>query len=664
MRRRSLLRLPLLPAGAFASPRVAAQATADLSRAAGRQAVAVAAAQRWPEAEAAAQAAEPPIRKLVAWLRLQARGSGAGAFEIVEFALANPDWPAQDALGRRAEEVLAFEPDDALALRWFAARAPLSLDGYQRLADALVRAGEAERATTILRAGWLEAPADAVAEPGYLGRNAAALTPELHAQRFDRLALARETAAAARLLPYLDPASQAIAAARLNYAADRADADTPALADAARGDPSLTLERARWLRRRDRDAEAAGAWAALPDAVEASPAAGRAAWAERQLLARRLLRLDDPRGAYAVAARHGMITPGEPRQEAEFLAGFLALRRLEDPATAERHFFRVAEGSRSVITRARSLYWQGRAAAVQGATARAREHYAAAALLPLAFYGQLASLALGEDAATLAARIARTPPPQPTAAQARAWEGGELPQLVLAMAGIGESRRARGFLLRLEELGTDPAEKALAARLATRIGRPDHGVWVVRRAGASGLMLLAEGWPTPHGAAPLGPDGTPEPALILAVTRQESNFDPEAVSSANAQGLMQLLPATAAAVARRLGLRHQPGMLIADPLHNMRLGAGYLDQMLSRFDGALPLAVAAYNAGPARVSEWLGLQGDPRGGAVRMLDWMELMPFAETRNYVQRVIENIVIYRARGSSAAAPEHPMARWLVP
>ncbi|MBX6746061.1 MAG: lytic transglycosylase domain-containing protein, partial [Acetobacteraceae bacterium] len=168
--------------------------------------------------------------------------------------------------------------------------------------------------------------------------------------------------------------------------------------------------------------------------------------------------------------------------------------------------------------------------------------------------------------------------------------------------------------------------------------------------------------PTPYGAAPLGPSATPEPALIHAITRQESNFDPEAVSSSNARGLMQLLPSTAQAVAKRLGLRHQLAMLTSNPAHNIRLGAAYLDQMLARFDGALPLAIAAYNAGPNRVEEWLGTYGDPRTGWIPMLDWMELIPFGETRNYVQRVIENMAIYRAKDPRSAALEHPMARWL--
>jgi len=661
MRRRLLLRLPLalaaMPSLAHAQP--PELAGAEALRAAGRRAVALANAQKWPEAEAAAQGAEPIIRKFITWMRLQARGSGAGAAEITAFALANPEWPGQETLARRAEEALAMDPDDRLASEWFASHPPRSLDGFQRLADALTRAGENARAITVLRTGWVEAPADPAAEPGYLDRNQSVLTPEDHWRRFDRLSLARENVSAARLIPYLDPAHQGIAAARLDYAAGRAEADTPDRAAAAPSDFGLALERARWLRQRDRDAEAAAVWAAGP---AIPPEATRTAWTQRQILIRKLLRLGDPRTAYLLTARHGLTVPGEPLQEAEFLAGFIALRRLDAPEAAERHFARLGEGSRSVITRARSLYWQGRAAEAQGAAGRARERYAAAAELPLAFYGQLAGLALGEDGPALAARIARIRPPQPTQAQAQALEAREIAQLVFALAGIGEGRRARAFLLRLAELAQSPAETLLVIRLAQRIGRPDHAVWVVRRAGASGLMLPEEGWPTPYGAAPLGPSATPEPALIHAITRQESNFDPEAVSSSNARGLMQLLPSTAQAVAKRLGLRHQLAMLTSNPAHNIRLGAAYLDQMLARFDGALPLAIAAYNAGPNRVEEWLGTYGDPRTGWIPMLDWMELIPFGETRNYVQRVIENMAIYRAKDPRSAALEHPMARWL--
>ncbi|MCO6417160.1 lytic transglycosylase domain-containing protein [Siccirubricoccus sp. KC 17139] len=648
MRRRALLALASLPA----LPPLPALAQGEGGRALGRQAIALANAQRWPEAEAAAASAHPLLAKYVAWLKLQSRSSGAGAAEIISFALGNPDWPGQETLGRRVEEALLAEPDDGLAVQWFAARAPRSLDGYQRLAEALGRAGKATEAAEVLRSGWAESPGDPAAEPAFLGRAAGLLQPEQHWRRFDRLALARDQAGAVRVLPLLAPDRQGIAAARLAYAADRAEADRPDIATFAPTDAALTAERARWLRRRERDAEAAACW----DALRATPdaATARAAWPERQIMARKLLRLGEPRTAYAICARHGITAPGESRQEAEFLAGFLALRKLNEPAVAERHFALLGEDSRSVITRARSLYWQGRAAAAQGDATRARQRFAAAAEFPLAFYGQLAGVALGENGTLLARRIAALPQP----GSAAGIEAHELAQLCRILAELGEGRRTRTLLLRLEELAPDPAAKAEVVRFAHRLGRPDNAVWVARRAGAAGLMLPREGWPAPYPAPP----DAPEPALVHAIARQESNFDPEAVSSSNARGLMQLLPSTAQAVARRLGLRHALPMLTGDPAHNLRLGAAYLDQLLLRFSGALPFAIAGYNAGPGRVDEWLGNYGDPRADGPTMLDWMEQIPFAETRNYVQRVLENLAIYRTQSPATASLDHPMAVWL--
>ncbi len=655
MRRRLLFSLPaLLATPLVAAPKLRAQSNG--AAAAGRQALALAQAQRWPEAEAMAQAADPAIAKLVTWLRLQSRTGGALAAELVGFGLANPDWPSPEALARRTEEALAIEPDDGLAFRWFAERSPRGLEGYQRLADALARAGKSAEAAQVLVTGWAEAPADAAAEPGYLERNAALLPAEAHWQRFERLSLARDLAGAGRIIPYLG-SRQGAAEARLAYLTDRPEMDSPALAQAATADAGLTWARARWLRHRGLEAEAAACWAA-GEAAQAAlpPALARPIWVERQILARRLLP-QDPATAYALCAAHGQTLPGEPRQDGEFLAGFIALRRLNDPARAERHFFQLGEDSRSVITRARSFYWQGLALAARGDATRARQAFAAAAEFPLAFYGQLAALALGEDGAALGARIRRAPSPAPGAAQAQALARHELTGVVQALAACGEARRARIFLLRLEALAGSPEAKLLVARLALRIGRPDQAVWVVRRAGASGLMALEEGWPSPY---PAPPDSGIEPALVNAITRQESNFDPEAVSSANARGLMQLLPGTAQQMARQLRLRHQVGMLTGDPAHNMRLGAAYLEQLVNRFGGVLPFAIAGYNAGPNRVDQWLGTNGDPRDGSTRMLDWMELIPFSETRNYVQRVLENLAIYRAREGQAVA--HPMSAWL--
>jgi soluble lytic murein transglycosylase len=661
---RSLPRLPLflLASLLLAAPATAQPWATESERLAGRQALAAAARGRWLEADSVSLAADPLARKLVTWMRVQTRGA-ATAPEVAGFLVANRDWPFPATIARRAEEALAADPDDSLVLRFLERMPPpRTLDGARRFAEALDRAGRGAEATPMLRAAWRQAGGDAGAEAAFLARAGSVLTQEDHASRFDQLAFQRETAAASRVVPLLAPPAASVAQARLALLADRADAEGMAPRDGpARRQIGLLHDLARWLRRRDRDADAAAVWReATPLQRDLSPEVARAIWSERQVLSRKLLRLGDARAAYEVAASHGQAAQGEPRQDAEFLAGLIALRRLDDPARALRHFVMVGQDSRSIITRARSLYWQGRAHAAAGDAARARQTWQQAATMPHAFYGQLAGIALGDGGAELSARIAAVPSPTATAEQAEAFAGRELVRAVATLADLGETQRALTFLLRLEELSPDEADRWLITRLALLIGRPDHAVWVARRAGADGVLLPVEGWPTPY-AAPQ--DAAVDPAIVFAIARQESNFDSAAVSSANARGLMQLLPGTAAGVARRLGIPHRPAMLTTDPPHNLRLGAAYFDELLARFDGAVPLAAAAYNAGPARVTEWLGTYGDPRSGAVEMLDWIEQIPFSETRNYVQRVMENIAIYQARTASTASLPHPMARWIV-
>jgi soluble lytic murein transglycosylase len=631
---------------------------ADGQRMAGRQALALATQNRIAEAQAMAASADPLTRKTVTWLRLQQRNSGASAQELAGWLLDNPDWPQGNTIAARTEEALATDLDDALALRYFAFFPPRSLDGAQRMADALIRAGRGAEAMPVLRTAWLTAPSDAIAEPAFASRNAGLLTPADHWTRFNRLAFARDLAGAARLLPLLPPERQALAQLRLAYASDRPDAPEALVSGA---DLGLLAERARWLRRRDRDSEAAAAWQlAAAQQRDLAPETARAIWVERQVLARKLLRLNEPRLAYAVAAQHGQPEAGADRSDAEFLAGFIALRRLNDPARAAAHFAAVGEGSDSIITRARAGYWQGRAAAQAGQRGAAQNFYAQAATLPVAFYGQLAALALGEDSLQLAARINAMPQPAVSPERLAAFADRELVRVVLALADLGDTRLARGFLLRIEALAPDAVDRRMAARLAQQIGRPDNAVWIARRAWADGVVLLDEGWPAPYPP----PVEAAEPAFINAITRQESNFDPSAVSGANARGLMQLLPGTAAQVARRLGLPYQLAWLTTDPGFNMKLGAAYLADMLGRFGGNLALAAAGYNAGPGRVNEWLGTYGDPRAGGVEMIDWIEMIPFTETRNYVQRVIENAVIYRARDTLQAGRDHPLQAWLAP
>ena len=611
-------------------------------------------ADRWDQAAAAAAAdPDPVVARLVTFYRLLAPGQApVTAFD--PFLADSPDWPLQGTLARRRDAALAREPDDNIAAAICATDSVTSAAALERCAAAAVALGRPSAAAA--RAAWIALPPDATDESRFLARWGAAIGPAENRARFDRLAW-DGGAGADRAAARLAPADQAPAAAwlALLHDAPQAPALLAALPTAARQAPGLMLAEARYLRRAGRDEEALQLWRDAGSAAEqtAAPTHRALFWDERNILARHRLRDGDAAGAYALAAGHAQTAP-EQVADAEFLAGFIALRRLDDRALAAPHFARLAAVSTAAITEARAHFWLAHASSDEAA---ARREYAAAAAWPETFYGQLAALALGEGPAGLAARITARHDPSWEPAQALAFAGHELARASAWLVGWGERQRAQAFLLRLADIVPDPVDRSIAARLAGGFGMPETAIAIARRAGRDGVVLLDAGWPQPLTPPPgLGV----EPALVLGIIRQESSFDPTTVSSAGALGLMQLLPGTAQQVARPLGVRLKPADLTQDPALNMRLGATYLQALLAQFDGCTPLAVAAYNAGPARVQQWLSENGNPLGVGVEMLDWIELIPFGETRNYVERVIENEEVYRARSGSVAP--HPLAQWL--
>jgi soluble lytic murein transglycosylase len=609
--------------------------------AAAQQADAIAAVRsdRWADAQRAASSyADPVANKLVTYFRLLAPGA-ATADEITDFMAQNPDWPNQALLERRRQEAIATDPDLASTLAQCERNQLILPQTMLHCAEAQANAGHHAAAAEEARHAWISGIVDQAGEAAFLRRWSGAVQPDDQWERFQNL-IAHDAAAASRQVARLDPTRRAAAEARLALQHDAPNADSlyAALPAALRSDPGVMLDRARWLRRADRTADALSLW---HHAGEAVPADERAAfWNERNALARRLLRDGDAAGAYWLAANPGAIAP-EQALDAEFLAGFIALRRLHDPAAATRHFTTLASLSKSAITQGRAWYWLGRAAAA--ANKDAKPDYVRAAAWPTTFYGQLAALALGDNAQALARRITDLHDPGYTRDQVLAFTGREVVRAAAMLVAWNDPHRARAFLLRMDELAPDPADRALTARLALRLGLPDTAVFVARRMGRDGLALPEAGWPI--AAEP--PDGSVDPAIALGVIRQESSFDIGAVSPSGARGLMQLMPFTAQAVAKQIGTGTSLVSLTSDPAHNMRLGTTYLREMLDRFNNSLPLAIAAYNAGPHRVDQWLPENGDPRAGQIDMIDWIELIPFNETRNYVQRVLENVVIYQAR-----------------
>jgi len=617
-------------------------------------------------------ATDPTLTKVLRWLALSApaptRIFQVGNFEaIVAFQAANPDWPGQAALGLRAEEAMPETLPDAAVLAWFAARPPRTARGGARYAAALLRAGDQARATQVVRQTWIEGDFPPRDEAAFRKRYAKLLRRQDHLARLDRLLWDRRTRPARRMARRLGGGYPALAEARLRLARGRGGVDgairlVPA---ALRRDPGLIYERARWRKRRGRYD---GVIELLDPPAPDMPHAARW-WPLRDWAARQALLRGDVSVAYRMSAGHGPLS-GAALAKAEWLAGWIALRFLDEPNTAYAHFERFLGTVATPVSIARGAYWAGEAASALETRdpagpwrAVARMWYAAAARHGTAFYGQVASLRQGRHP-VFAQPPARTHTPTAWTAAA----AGELARVARMLGEIGESDLQKRFLLRLRVLAETPGDYARVVELAISLGRPDLGLRAARAARGDGIILMDPLFP--EMALPVS-DGL-EPALLLALIRQESGFYPAARSPSGARGLMQILPRTARQVARRLKVRFNRDRLISDPAFNLRLGRAYLREMLERFDGSYVLALAAYNAGPARVERWRAALGDPRDPEVDVLDWIESLPVDQTRNYVQRILEALAVYRDRLDMGAAAlpvtgaplPTAAARWRVP
>jgi soluble lytic murein transglycosylase len=393
-------------------------------------------------------------------------------------------------------------------------------------------------------------------------------------------------------------------------------------------------------------------------AAAAAPPEGQLLyWPAQDELARALLGAGDAKAAYQVVIAVNPPASGPAARaqlaDRDFLAGFLLLRFLKQPAEAANWFTDLAASSTAVITQARAYYWRARTES--GLAAQA--DYEHAAQYPDTYYGQLAAIALGDTPDALAARIVNTAEPGFSATDALDFAVMELPRAAALLTQMQDPADAQLFLNRLGVVAADDRTRELAAKFALGLGYPQSAVSIARNAGLAGQMLIREGWPTPF-----DPPAGIDPAIAYGIMRQESSFAPDVVSGAGAVGLMQLMPATARRTAAKNGIPYDGNL--TDPQTNMALGSAYFNGLLQSFGECEPLAIAAYNAGPTNVANWLAENGDPElgngPGGADLIDWVEEIPFAETRNYVQRVTESIVIYRALQTGHA--ESPLSRWL--
>ena len=614
-------------------------------------------------------AADPLASTLRIYLGVLA--PGAPAADTAGFLAAHPDWPNQPLLKARYDAALVADADDGAAAVQCLARPASSAAAVLRCATALASQGDAAGAGALARTAWRDgidaAARDGAAETSFLQRWGGVLTPDDGWARFERLGFPHGNAseAAAREAVRLTGTRRAVALARVALASGTAP-DPLALFGAVpadgQDDPALVLLVARQLRRLGQNDAALGFWRDRALRVEASepPAMQQSFWSERDLLARALLASPGRDADAFTMADDGANASVSARGDALFLSGWVALRRLAQPTLAAGRFASLGAMSASVTTRARAAYWLARAEAAEGDAAASLREETVAARLPTTFYGQLALRALapqeGRSAYLDRLRTALTDTAGPawTQAQALSFAAGEMPRAAVLLVAWGQARQAKAFLGAADMRAVDPVGHALAADLALTLGLPDEAVAIARRAGRDGRPMPVLGWPRPF----TPPAGLPAP-LLLGVMRQESGFDTAAASPSGALGLMQLMPATASGVARAHGVPFgSASMLTADPGLNMRLGAAYLEGLLSRFGGNVAVAVAAYNAGPHRVAGWPAAPPSPPDAASLDLpddaavDWIEGIPVSETRNYVQRVLENQGVYAAEGAPSA------------
>jgi len=583
----------------------------------------------------AGRAADPLLRKVLTWMELIRPVSTGDFVAIVQFRETHPEWPGQEALRTAAELSMPAGLSTTAVLTWFDATPPGTPEGTLRYLEALRATGQEDRARSLARVAWVELNFTRSDEASFLRRFGDLLTQAEQEARLERLIWDRRRLPALRQARRLGADREALAEARLALATmapgvDRAIEKVP---PALRDDPGLTYERARWRLRKDRYGQAVE----LLDPPLEQLAAPERWWDLRHWAARRALEEGEPKRAYRLASFHGL-SSGADFAEAEFLSGWIALRFLDNPTVAYGHFQRLYDAVGTPISRARGAYWAGEAAQALDRPAEATRWYRLAAFNDIAFYGQLATGRLGGEPT-----LVENPPAQISARTRADFDSQEVVQVLRRLVEIDQDRLIDWFFAALRVRAQSEVDFRLIGDLALALDRVDQAVVTAKAASREGIVLPAHLFPS----IPLSLDGPGEGALVLALIRQESQFSTRAVSRAGARGLMQLMPATAKHVAARQGLPFDPQRLTEDPSYNLRLGRHYLEDLLARYDGSYALALAAYNAGPARANRWIEEFGDPRDPKVDPIDWIESIPFDETRNYVQRVLEAVAVYRKR-----------------
>jgi len=581
----------------------------------------------------AAKGGDPILNKVLRGYAMAMPGNDFSFDELDTFMKENPAWPGLKGIQMIAEQKI---PDTWLSrdiIAWYEPHPPLTLIGLYKYVDALDQTGQMSAAQKAVAARWIEGNFNPDEQLAFFARFASLLDNTSVWARTDHLLWDNNATEARRMIPYLSSTDRMVAETRLSLCSDGASADwMDRIPSDARSDPGLLYQRLRWYVKNGKNDDAYEILLNAPSEL------GRPEpwWQQRHIMVRRAIESRDFRLAYQLASNHGQTEP-KSLVQAEFLSGWLALRFLDRPETALQHFRALYGAASTPMSRSRGAYWMGRSYEALGDREAAIDSYKNAAAYGAAFYGQLA-LARLYAAPTL---TAKADPPLAEAAR-RSFMARTNIRAIERLLAVGEPDRARAFFMAAVDNASSRADFVMLAELASRIKRPDLGIQAVKAAHQKNIMVENGGFPLISMQVP----SPPEPALTHALIRQESMFNTEATSKAGARGLMQLMPRTAKDVAKKINIKYDERHL-SNPKYNMQLGTTFATQQIARFDGSYVLALAGYNAGSGRVREWMDKFGDPRDPNVDPIDWIELIPINETRNYVQRIMESLQVYRSK-----------------
>jgi soluble lytic murein transglycosylase len=588
---------------------------------------------------------DPAGRKLVEWFILRHPQTDANFSRYAAFITDNPDWPSIGLMRKRAEASLWQERSDAATIRNFVGNQPTSAKGRFALARILLAKGDRDGAGSLVRQSWRSDELSERSEADAFELFGDLLTREDHRARMDKRIGAKDLSGARRAAQRLGSDELSIVKA---CAAGKAD-DTldllNAVATDARSDLGYTLCRIRWMVRHDRIDDATRLMlAAAPDTMALQDTDEW--WRERRSLARKLLDQGKFEAAYQVV--HDAALPADEyyRADFHFMCGWIAFRYRNDPATARAHFAHIDDGSANPIVLARANYWRARVAEAIGEKDAMRDGYEAAARYPTAYYGQLARARLGLDRMELRVSVPANSPDDVALTDDRVRAADML-------YALGERDVVLNFVADLAEQSANVAVLVALAELTGRRNDARAMLQIGKLALARGLALDNYAFPTigipQH--SPIGPEI--ERSVIYSVARTESAFDQRDKSPANAVGLMQVTPEAGRDTAKRFGVAYDWDRMVSDPAYNTQMGAAELSALLKEYAGSHIMTFAGYNAGRGRVRDWVKMYGDPRDPNVDAIDWVERIPLSETRNYVQRVTENLLVYRVRFESGGA-----------